>query len=104
MVSLMISVGTSFCSECDQTVDWHHILERRRTWIYEVPMKLIHPLRETVNSIPDGQLLESSLAKYDPPVLAGAVKLWLLELEPPLGLYDAWDEFRKIYPSSKLYR
>ena len=42
------------------------------------------------------------MGKYDPPVLAAAVKLWLLELEPPLGLYEAWDEFRKIYPSSEL--
>jgi hypothetical protein len=56
-----------------------------------------------LNTVPEGQEIpEDALEKYDAPVLAGAVKLWLLELEPPLGLYEAWDEFRKIYPSSKL--
>ena len=55
-----------------------------------------------MNSVPEGQEIpEDALEKYDAPVLAAAVKLWLLELEPPLGLYDAWDEFRRIYPSSK---
>ena len=71
-----------------------------------MPLSAVHHLRETLNSIPEGQEIpEDILEKYDAPVLAGAVKLWLLELEPPLGLYEAWDEFRKIYPSSKpVYR
>lgn len=38
------------------------------------------------------------LAKYDPPVLASCIKLWVLELDPPLALYEGWDEIRKIYP------
>ena len=79
---------------------------KRKAWIYEVPLNAVHHLRETLNSVPEGQEIpEDLLEKYDAPVLAAAVKLWLLELEPPLGLYDAWDEFRKIYPSSKsVYR
>ena len=75
---------------------------KRKTWIYEVPLNAVHHLRETLNSIPDGhEIPEDALEKYDAPVLAAGVKLWLLELEPPLGLYEAWDEFRKIYPSSE---
>ena len=54
------------------------------------------------NSVPEGQEIpDDALEKYDAPVLAAAVKLWLLELEPPLGHYEAWDEFRNIYPSSE---
>jgi len=55
-----------------------------------------------LNSVPDGQDIPVDIfEKYDAPILASGLKLWLLELEPPLGLYDAWDEFRRIYPSSK---
>jgi hypothetical protein len=84
-------------------VDCHHIPGKRKTWIYEVPLGPVHHLREALNAIPEGQEIPDDVLKeYDAPTLAGAVKLWFLELEPPLGLYDAWDEFRKIYPSSEL--
>lgn len=39
------------------------------------------------------------LAKYDAPVLAGCVKLWALELDPPLALWEGWDEIRRLYPT-----
>jgi hypothetical protein len=42
------------------------------------------------------------LAKYDVPVLAAGVKLWALELDPPLTLWDGWDDIRKLYPTGKL--
>lgn len=97
----MIPVSASFLSECGKMVDCCHNPEKRKAWIYEVPLNAVHHVRELLNSMPHGQeSLEDALGKYDVPVLASAVKLWLLELEPPLGLYDAWDEFRKIYPSS----
>ena len=84
-------------------IDRSHAPEIRKAWIYEVPLGAVHRLREVLNSVPEDQeISEDALEKYEAPVLAGVVKLWLLELEPPLGLYDAWDEFRKIYPSSKL--
>lgn len=76
---------------------------KRKTWIYEVPLNAVHHLRETLNSVQEGQeISEDALEGYDAPVLAAGIKLWLLELEPPLGLYEGWDEFRKIYPSSEL--
>jgi hypothetical protein len=39
------------------------------------------------------------LAKYDAPVLAGGIKLWALELDPPLALWEGWDDIRKLYPT-----
>lgn len=63
-------------------------------------MTAVHHLREALNAIPPDQRIPSELlTKYDPPVLASAVKLWVLELDPPLALYEGWDEFRKLYPS-----
>ncbi|THH16990.1 hypothetical protein EUX98_g9211, partial [Antrodiella citrinella] len=74
--------------------------EKRKTWIYEVPLPAVHHLRETMNAVPPEQSLpDDALTKYDPPVLAGGVKLWALELDPPLCLYEGWDEFRKLYPT-----
>jgi hypothetical protein len=97
----MILVSASSSFEHGEMTDC--VPAKRKTWIYEVPLGAVHHIRETLNSVPEGQEIpEDVLEKYDAPVLAAAVKLWLLELEPPLGLYDAWDEFRKIYPSSKL--
>lgn len=39
------------------------------------------------------------IAKYDAPVIASTVKLWTLELDPPLALYEGWDDFRRLYPT-----
>ncbi|KAH9945710.1 hypothetical protein B0H21DRAFT_860177 [Amylocystis lapponica] len=75
-------------------------LERRKTWIYDVPLPAVHHLRETLNAVPPEQSLPNDiLTKYDAPVLAGAIKLWALELDPPLGMYESWDELRKLYPT-----
>lgn len=74
--------------------------EKRKTWIYEVPLPAVHHLREALNTIPPDQPIpQEFLAKYDAPVLASTIKLWLLELEPPLALYEGWDDFRRLYPS-----
>ena len=69
-----------------------------------MPRSAVHH-RDTLNSVPEGQEIpEDVVGKYEPRVLAAAVKLWLRELEPPLGLYEARDEFRKIYPSGESVR
>jgi hypothetical protein len=39
------------------------------------------------------------MTKYDPPVLASAVKLWLLELDPPIALWEGWEDLRRLYPN-----
>ncbi|KAL4243387.1 hypothetical protein ABKN59_011332 [Abortiporus biennis] len=74
--------------------------EKRKTWIYDVPLPATHHLRETLNAVPFEQTIpDDALAKYDAPVIASAVKLWVLELDPPLCMYEGWDEFRKLYPT-----
>ena len=76
--------------------------EKRKTWIYEVPLVAVHHLRETLNAVPPMELIpDDTLAKYDAPVIASAVKLWALELDPPLCMYEGWDEFRKLYPTGE---
>ncbi|EJD07412.1 uncharacterized protein FOMMEDRAFT_100626 [Fomitiporia mediterranea MF3/22] len=74
--------------------------EKRKAWIYEVPLSAVHHLRESLNSVPYGQPFPGELlSKYDAPVVASTVKLWALELDPPLGTWEGWDEFRRLYPS-----
>ncbi|GBE86582.1 predicted protein [Sparassis crispa] len=80
-------------------------IEKRKTWIYDVPLPGVHHLRETLNAVPPEQPLPNDvLGKYDAPVLASAVKLWALELDPPLGMFEGWDEFRKLYPTVGSYK
>jgi hypothetical protein len=78
-------------------------VERRKAWIYEVPLSAVHHLREALNAVPLGRKIpESVVGGYDAPVIAGAIKLWLLELDPPLALWEGWDEFRRLYPTGGL--
>lgn len=77
--------------------------EKRKAWIYEVPLPALHHLREALNAVPPEQPFSlEMLAKYDAPVLAGGIKLWALELDPPLALWEGWDDIRKLYPTGKL--
>ncbi|KAH7929102.1 hypothetical protein BV22DRAFT_1057685 [Leucogyrophana mollusca] len=74
--------------------------EKRKAWIYDVPLPVLHHLRESLNAVPPEQPFDPEmLVKYDAPVLAGCVKLWALELDPPLALWEGWDDIRKLYPT-----
>jgi len=74
--------------------------EKRKTWIYEVPLPIVHHLREAINALPvDKPIPEAFFEKCDEPLLASTVKLWLLEVNPPLALWEGWDDIKKIYPS-----
>lgn len=74
--------------------------ERRRSWIYDIPLHILHHLREALNSQPlDAPIQPEFFEKVDAPVLAGIIKLWLLELDPPVGTWEGWDDIKKIYPS-----
>jgi hypothetical protein len=78
------------------------ITEKRKAWIYEVPLPAVHHLREALNTAaPDKPIPTELLANYDAPVLAAAVKLWVLELNPPLALWEGWEDFRKLYPTGR---
>lgn len=65
-----------------------------------MPLPAVHHLRETINAIPHDEPIPVDLiTKYDAPVIASAVKLWMLELNPPLALYEGWEDFRRLYPT-----
>ncbi|KDR65726.1 hypothetical protein GALMADRAFT_260135 [Galerina marginata CBS 339.88] len=75
-------------------------IEKRKAWIYDVPLPAVHHLRESLNAIPPDQAYSTDLlSKFDAPVIASSIKLWMLELDPPLALYEGWEDFRKIYPN-----
>ncbi|KAF8845130.1 hypothetical protein BDN67DRAFT_962064 [Paxillus ammoniavirescens] len=75
-------------------------VEKRKAWIYDVPLPALHHLREALNAVPpEHPFSPDMLAKYDAPVLAGCIKLWTLELDPPLALWEGWDDIRKLYPT-----
>ncbi|EGN96599.1 hypothetical protein SERLA73DRAFT_170049 [Serpula lacrymans var. lacrymans S7.3] len=74
--------------------------EKRKAWIYDVPLPAVHHLRESLNAIPPEQPFSlEMLEKYDAAVIAGAIKLWALELDPPLALWEGWEDIRKLYPT-----
>ncbi|KAH8926241.1 hypothetical protein BT69DRAFT_1259642 [Atractiella rhizophila] len=73
--------------------------ERRKVWIYEVPLVSTHHVRETVNDVNSAVPLKEALTKYDLPVVASALKLYLLEMDPPLVLYAAYDDVKRVYPN-----
>jgi RhoGAP domain len=63
-----------------------------------VPLPAVHLLSESLNGIPPEKPIPLEMVtKFDAPVIASAVKLWALELDPPLALYEGWDEIRKLY-------
>ncbi|PLW41724.1 hypothetical protein PCASD_05652 [Puccinia coronata f. sp. avenae] len=72
--------------------------ERRKAWIYEVPLKAIHELREALNDPDKSRISNEQLEACDPPLIAGTVKLWLLELDPPPVHSSRYDDVKAIYP------
>lgn len=75
-------------------------VERRKAWIYDVPLATTHQLRSSINSVPSDMPIDPAIFdKYDPPVIASLVKLWLLELIPPVMLWDSWEDVKKLYPT-----
>jgi hypothetical protein len=61
----------------------------------------VHHLREALNAQRlDAPIPVEFYEKVDAPTLAGVTKLWLLELDPPVGTWEGWDDVKKIYPSS----
>ena len=69
-----------------------------------MPLPAVHHLREAINAVPlDQPVPVELLDKYDAPIIASTIKLWLLELNPPLALWEGWEEFRKIYPHGESF-
>jgi hypothetical protein len=74
--------------------------ERRKTWIYEVPLVETHALRSNINS---AQLTIDDMVtiakRFNTPIIAATTKLWLLELNPPVLGWEGWEDAKAIYPS-----
>ncbi|KAH9819943.1 hypothetical protein DFH28DRAFT_1021481 [Melampsora americana] len=72
--------------------------ERRKTWIYEVPLRAVHSLREALDNPNQSPLSDERISKLDAPLIASTIKLWLLELNPPPVHYSKYDDIKAIYP------
>lgn len=74
--------------------------ERRRSWIYEVPLEEVHMLRAAVNSpVLTVEEVATIAKKFNAPIVASTVKLWLLELNPPVVGWEGWEDAKAVYPS-----
>ena len=52
-----------------------------------MPLPMVHHLCESLNAVLPKQWIPLEVMdKHDTPVLASMVKLWMLELDPPLML------------------
>jgi hypothetical protein len=91
-------------------------LVRRKSWIFLVDLRETHELRERLNDplVPLADMLDE-VAKFNAPVIAATgesrrwilnqrarltscpVKLWLLELNPPVCGYDAYEACKSLY-------
>lgn len=80
--------------------------EKRKSWIYEVPLLNIHICREAIishllgKSVPGADVgagLETKLKRFDPPTLASTAKLWAMELTNSLITSDLWDSVDNTY-------
>lgn len=74
--------------------------ERRKSWLYEVPLSETHQLRKVINDphMTIEAIVEAA-KKFNPPIVAGTVKLWYLELNPPVLGWEGWEDAKAIYPS-----
>lgn len=60
-------------------------------------------LRNSINDIRLTSEQVSEIAKrFNAPVIAGAIKLWLLELNPPVMGWEGWEDAKGVYPASEL--
>jgi hypothetical protein len=79
-------------------------IEKRRSWIYEVPLHETHAARNVTNnpalSVED---VKRIAMKFNAPIIAGTIKLWLLELNPPVLGWEGWEDAKAVYPSGPLF-
>lgn len=78
-------------------------VEKRKAWIYEVPLHELHSLRNSVNDpAMTAAEIKGATLKFNLPTVAGAIKLYLLELNPPVLGWEGWEDAKAIYPSGQL--
>lgn len=77
-------------------------VDRRKSWLYEVPLVETHVLRTSINDVRLTSEQIAEIAKrFNAPVIAGAIKLWLLELSPPVMGWEGWEDAKGVYPASE---
>jgi hypothetical protein len=64
---------------------------RRGIWLVDVPLAQTHNLRSAINT--GKRFSDEVLEKYDIPIVASALKLYLLELPGKLFYTYAWSLF-----------
>lgn len=68
-----------------------------------MPLHETHVLRNSINDVRlTGEQITEIAKRFNAPVIAGAVKLWLLELHPPVMGWEGWEDAKGVYPASKL--
>lgn len=84
--------------------------EKRKSWIYEVPLSASHACREAIishlggSSVPGADVgagLDSKLSRFDTPTLAATVKLWCLELVDSLISSELWMDVINAYAAAQ---
>ena len=73
----------------------------RKVFILDIPLATCHNVSLALHNVPnvkDISALETVLDGVQAPVLAACVKLFALELSPPLGGLNTWEDARAIYP------
>ncbi|GIZ49644.1 hypothetical protein CKM354_001267200 [Cercospora kikuchii] len=71
---------------------------RRSIWLVEVPLAATHHLRNQVNT--GGPVSQSTLEKYEVPIVAAVLKLYLLELPDSLVSSHVYEIIKTIYAST----
>lgn len=91
------------------TVDQANI-EKRKSWIYDVPLKSAHACRESIishtlsSSHPGAELgagLPAVLDFFDPPTKAMTLKVWLAELQESLIPEENWHMISSLYKAAE---
>ena len=71
---------------------------RRSIWLVDVPLAATHHLREQVNT--GGPVSQATLEKYEVPIVAAVLKLYLLELPDSLVSSHVYEIIKTIYAST----
>lgn len=75
------------------------VIDRRRIWYLEIPLTATNALRTALNDARKGDTVPTNLLKQsDLPVVAAVVKLFFLELDPPVVPYASYEQLHDIYP------
>lgn len=73
--------------------------DRRRIWYLDVPLSAVNALRTALNDGRKADTVPTNLLNQtDIPVAAAVVKLFFLELDPPVITYNVHERLHTIYP------